>query len=178
MGYYGYGYDEDYEKRMAYIRLRGKMQSILNKTGDLESKVENLKSTIKMSLTIDDDIYKPDDYEMVEENIDSLIGDINETLSTINSQIQVLRMNDKVLVKLDVFGLDETQDVFIPVNELVWKIKAMLAKCVSDLEYLQFNPNDDYLIVNKKTGNIYNNNEIIINTDIRNGSELLLISRV
>ena len=87
MGYYGYGYDEDYEKRMAYIRLRGKMQSILNKTGDLESKVENLKSTIKMSLTIDDDIYKPDDYEMVEENIDSLIGDINETLSTINSQI-------------------------------------------------------------------------------------------
>ena len=87
-------------------------------------------------------------------------------------------MNDKVLVKLDVFGLDETYDVFIPVNELVWKIKAMLAKCVSDLEYLQFNPNDDYLIVNKKTGNIYNNNEIIINTDIRNGSELLLMSRV
>ena len=87
-------------------------------------------------------------------------------------------MKDKVLVKLDVFGLDETYDVFIPVNELVWKIKAMLAKCVSDLEYLQFNPNDDYLIVNKKTGNIYNNNEIIINTDIRNGSELLLMSRV
>ena len=87
-------------------------------------------------------------------------------------------MNDKVLVKLDVFGLDETYDVFIPVNELVWKIKAMLAKCVSDLEYLQFNPTDDYLIVNKKTGNIYNNNEIIINTDIRNGSELLLMSRV
>lgn len=87
-------------------------------------------------------------------------------------------MNDKVLVKLDVFGLDETYDVFIPVNELVWKIKAMLAKCVSDLEYLQFNPNDDYLIINKKTGNVYNNNAIIIDTDIRNGSELLLMTRV
>ena len=87
-------------------------------------------------------------------------------------------MIDKVLIKLDVFGLDETYDVFIPVNELVWKIKAMLAKCVSDLEYLQFNPNEDYLIVNKKTGNIYNNNEIIINTDIRNGSELLLVAKV
>lgn len=87
MRYYGFGYDENYEKRMAYIRLRGKMQSILVKAGDLESKVENLKSTIKMSLTVDDDIYKPDDYEMVEENIDSLIGEINETLSTINSQI-------------------------------------------------------------------------------------------
>ena len=87
-------------------------------------------------------------------------------------------MNDKVLVKLDVFGLDETYDVFIPVNELVWKIKAMLAKCVSDLEYLKFNPNEDYLIVNKNTGHVYNNNDVIIDTDIRNGTELLLMSRV
>ena len=30
MGYYGSMYDEDYEKRMAYIKLRGKMESILN----------------------------------------------------------------------------------------------------------------------------------------------------
>ena len=87
-------------------------------------------------------------------------------------------MVDKVLIKLDVFGLDETYDVFIPVNEIVWKIKTMLAKCVSDLEYLQFNPNEDYYIVNKKTGTIYNNNEIIINTDIRNGTELMLMTRV
>lgn len=87
-------------------------------------------------------------------------------------------MKDKVLIKLDVFGLDETYDVFIPVNELVWKIKAMLAKCVSDLEYLQFNPNDEYLIINKKSGKVYNNNDVIIDTDIRNGTELLLMSRV
>ena len=87
-------------------------------------------------------------------------------------------MEDKVLIKLDVFGMDETYDVFIPVNEVLWKIKAMLAKCVSDLEYMPFNPNEEYIIINKKTGNVYNNNEIIINTDIRNGTELLLMSRV
>ena len=87
-------------------------------------------------------------------------------------------MKDKVLIKLDVFGLDETYDVFIPVNEVMWKVKAMLAKSVSDLEYLEFNPNDEYFIINKKTGYIYNNNDIIIDTDIRNGSELLLTSRV
>ena len=86
-------------------------------------------------------------------------------------------MVDKVLIKLDIFGMDETYDVFIPVNEVLWKVKAMLAKCVSDLEYLKFNPNEEYLIINKKTGNIYNNNEIIINTDIRNGSELLLVTK-
>ena len=87
-------------------------------------------------------------------------------------------MNEKILIKLDVFGLDETYDVFIPPNELVWKIKAMLAKCVSDLEYLKFNPSEEYIIMNKNTGKIYNNNEIIIDTDIRNGTELLLMSKV
>lgn len=86
-------------------------------------------------------------------------------------------MENKVLIKLDVFELDDTFDVFIPVNEVVWKIKAMLAKSVSDLEYLEFNPNDDYIIINKKTGQIYNNNEVIIDTDIRNGTELLLTSK-
>lgn len=86
-------------------------------------------------------------------------------------------MENKVLIKLDVFELDETFDVFIPVNEVVWKIKAMLAKCVSDLEYIKFDPNNEFVIVNKNTGQVYNNNEIIINTDIRNGTELLLIEK-
>ena len=86
-------------------------------------------------------------------------------------------MENKVLIKLDVFELDETFDVFIPVNEVVWKIKAMLAKCVSDLEYIKFDPNNEFVIVNKNTGQVYNNNEIIINTDIRNGTELLLMEK-
>lgn len=87
-------------------------------------------------------------------------------------------MENKILIKLDVFELDDTFDVFIPVNEVVWKIKAMLAKSVSDLEYIKFDSNEDYILVNKITGQVYNNNEIIIDTDIRNGTELLLTSKV
>ena len=87
-------------------------------------------------------------------------------------------MKNKVLIKLDVFELDETYDVFIPVNEVMWKIKAMLVKCVSDLEHLPFNPKDDYVLVNKENGHMYQSNEIVLNTDIRNGSVLLLMLRV
>ena len=35
----------------------------------------------------------------------------------------------------------------------------------------------NYYLMNKDTNRIYNSNEIIIDTDIRNGTELLLISK-
>ena len=34
---------------------------------------------------------------------------------------------------------------------------------------------DNYVFINKDNGKIYSQNEVIINTDIRNGSELILI---
>lgn len=87
-------------------------------------------------------------------------------------------MKNKVLIKLDAFALDSTYDVFIPVNEVMWKVKAMLVKCVCDIEHLPFNPQDNYLLINKKDGKVYDNNITVIDTDIRNGSELLLIAKM
>ena len=40
-------------------------------------------------------------------------------------------MNNKVLIKLIVPEIDKTFDVFIPVNEIVWKIKKMLIKSIN-----------------------------------------------
>lgn len=42
-------------------------------------------------------------------------------------------MKNKILIKLIVPELDETFDIFIPVNELVWKIKKLILKAISDL---------------------------------------------
>lgn len=86
-------------------------------------------------------------------------------------------MENKVLINLIVPELDSDFDVFIPVNELVWKIKKLLLKSVSDLSTISLDMNRDYILLNKNSDIIYKNNEIIINTDIRNGSELILISR-
>ena len=33
----------------------------------------------------------------------------------------------------------------------------------------------DYVMINKDNGRIYKSNEIVINTDIRNGSELVMM---
>ena len=42
-------------------------------------------------------------------------------------------MDNKVLVKIVVLELDSSYDVFIPVNEQVWKITRLIAKSIYDL---------------------------------------------
>lgn len=86
-------------------------------------------------------------------------------------------MKNKVLVKLLVPAIDESFDIFVPVNEVVWKIKKMILKCVNDISSCNFDLDTDYVLLNKTTSKIYNNNEVIIDTDIRNGTELLIIKR-
>ena len=86
-------------------------------------------------------------------------------------------MKNKVLVKIIFIELDTSFDVFLPVNELIWKIKKMVQKSVSDLTNIPLDMQSDYLLINKDNGRVYTNNEILINTDIRNGSELIFISK-
>ena len=85
-------------------------------------------------------------------------------------------MKNKVLIKLVFPELDEVFDVFIPVNEVIWKIKKMLLKSISDLTNVPVDLKLEYVLLNEKNGRIYRNNEIVINTDIRNASELVMFS--
>lgn len=85
-------------------------------------------------------------------------------------------MENKVLIKLIMPELDVDYDIFIPVNEVVWKINKLLVKSISDLTDIELDLNSKYVLINKDNGKIYDSNEIIINTDIRNSTELFLIS--
>ena len=82
---------------------------------------------------------------------------------------------NKVLIKLYVPMLDESYDIFIPVNEIMWKVNGIVVKLVSDLSDGNLPFNKNYALVNIENGRIYNNNEIVINTDIRNSSKIALI---
>lgn len=86
------------------------------------------------------------------------------------------KMNNKVLIRLIVPELGNDFDVFIPVNEVVWKIKKLLIKSVSDLSGINLDINKKYTLINLTTGKIYTNNEVVINTEIRNVTELVLMS--
>lgn len=86
-------------------------------------------------------------------------------------------MSNKVLIKLIIPDLDETYDIFIPVNEIIWEIKKLIVKSISEITNINTTNNQEYILINKSNTRIYQNNEIVINTDIRNGSEIILISQ-
>lgn len=87
-------------------------------------------------------------------------------------------MKNKVLIKLIIPELGTSYDVFIPVNELIWKVKELLLKVVCDLSEINFDKSRECILLNKTNCKIYNNNEIVINTDIRNGTELIFFSKM
>ena len=86
-------------------------------------------------------------------------------------------MENKVLIKLTVPTIKESFDLFLPVNEIIWKIKKMLIKSVTDLTGIDLETNAEYILLNKDNCRIYHNNEIVIDTDIRNGTELLIYKK-
>ena len=87
-------------------------------------------------------------------------------------------MENKVLVKLIVPDIEQSFDVFVPINEVIWKVKKMFIKSICDITNLSLDINDNWLMLNKNTSRIYKSNEIIIDTDIRNGTELILITQL
>ena len=85
-------------------------------------------------------------------------------------------MKNKVLVKIIVPEINESFDVFIPVNEYIWKINKLIQKAIFDLTGGTLNSEKEYVLINNYTGQVYKNNNIIIDTEIRNGTELTLLS--
>ena len=86
-------------------------------------------------------------------------------------------MENKVLIKLIIPEIGEKYDIFIPVNESVWKIKNELIKGISELSGVSFSNDMDYILINCEDSRIYRNSDIVLNTDIRNGTQLVLITQ-
>ncbi len=86
-----------------------------------------------------------------------------------------MTLNNKVLIQLFVPEINETFDLFIPVNELLWRVKKLVVKSVHDLTNGEINDQQEYILINKVTGEVYNDNIVIRETNIRNATELVLL---
>lgn len=85
-------------------------------------------------------------------------------------------MKNKVMVKALFPAINRDYDIKIPVNEIVWKVNKLIVKAVYDMNGIAFDlKEDNFVMINKDSGRIYDSNEIVIETDIRNGTEILFI---
>lgn len=84
-------------------------------------------------------------------------------------------MKNKVLICLIVPDIDKKYDVYIPINKKIGNIIALLGRAVQDLNPGEFTFNNKIQIYNQKSGMRYDLNQIVKNTDIRNGTGLVLM---
>lgn len=84
-------------------------------------------------------------------------------------------IENKVLVSVNVPSLEKTFDVYVPVNRKVYSIIRMLKKTLFELSTESFELNNDYVLYNSINGNVYDMNKLIRDTDIRNGSKVILL---
>ena len=84
-------------------------------------------------------------------------------------------MNNKILVELVVPTLEESYDVYIPINRKIGNVIGLLSKLVSDLSGGYFIANERNTLYSGETGSKYPIDALVINTDIRNGSKIILM---
>lgn len=81
----------------------------------------------------------------------------------------------KVLIELYIPEIEEQYELYIPVNKTVGYCKTQIKKMIS--ERFEELPDEAVLnLYNKKTGQMYLDNVLVRNTDIRNGSRLVLLT--
>lgn len=88
-------------------------------------------------------------------------------------------MKNKVMIKAVFPLIDKEYDIKIPVNELIWKVNKLIVKAIYDMNCIKIDlAKDRFIMINKTTGKIYDNNTVIIDTDIRNGTEIIFLKEM
>ena len=83
-------------------------------------------------------------------------------------------MKNKILINVYVPKLLETYNVYIPVNERIMRIKELLLKAIYDLSDGAFPLDVSHYLIDSSTGLIYQGNEIVRDSTIKNGKNVIL----
>lgn len=84
-------------------------------------------------------------------------------------------MKNKILVELIVPSIEASFDIFLPINKRIGNIITLLNKTISDLSEGCYESNANTALYNRDTSQKYEINALLYNTDIRNGTTLILL---
>ena len=84
-------------------------------------------------------------------------------------------MNNKILIRLYIPLIEEEYDIFIPINKRVGTIKQLLEKCISEQNDNGYVLAEDTNLYSKETGEVYDVQLLVKDTDLKNGSRVVLL---
>lgn len=82
---------------------------------------------------------------------------------------------NKILIELEIPLVEKQYDVFIPINKKIGTIKSLIEASLVELTDNAYFPRNDSNFYSKDTGLIYDVNQTVRNTDLKNGSRIILI---
>lgn len=83
-------------------------------------------------------------------------------------------MTYKVLVKIYIPEIEENYEIYIPINKTIFQVTKLLNCIISEITSKVYPIKDVNKLSNRQTGVIYDYNLLVRESDIRNGSELVL----
>lgn len=84
-------------------------------------------------------------------------------------------MKNKVLVQLLVPDIGEEYNVYIPVNKKIGNVIILLTKAINEFEVDIYAKENQNCLYDGATGERYAINDLVRNTNIRNGTKLILM---
>ncbi len=82
---------------------------------------------------------------------------------------------NKILIELEIPLIEKKYDLFIPINKKIGTIKKLIENSLSDLTGNDYEIREDANLYSKDTGEIYDVNKTVKDTDLQNGSRIILL---
>ena len=82
---------------------------------------------------------------------------------------------NKILIQLEIPIIEKKYDLFIPINKKVGTIKKLIEEALIELSDNAYIPNPASNFYSKDNGAIYDVNKTVRDTDLRNGSRIILV---
>ncbi len=84
-------------------------------------------------------------------------------------------MKNKILVEVVVPDIEESYNIFIPVNKKVGNVALLLSKAIQELTNSLYNENNTNALYDSESGQILSPDKLIRDTVIKNGSKIILM---
>ncbi len=82
---------------------------------------------------------------------------------------------NKILVELSIPSIEKTYDLYIPINKKIGTVKSLIEQSLVELTDRAYEIREDTNFFSKETGEIYNVNSTVVDTDLENGSRIILM---
>lgn len=84
-------------------------------------------------------------------------------------------MKNKVLTEIYIPSIDEKYNIYLPLNKNIAEIITLIGKSVGELKRIDNINYNNFSLYNKDNGILYSPEKLIRETNIRNGTRLIMM---